>query len=344
MDDRRALMATCIANPDEDTPRLVLADWLQEHGDKYDQARAEFIRLQIQAENLPEGDTIRKKMEAAAKKLEKKHHVKWLAPITKAEAKLVNTNRPFARGLLQSLWFPTSTFLKKSCQQAIPDALASVGVHELGFYSAANKRIKELAASTAFRWCTGVSYPGADDGSLYAIGDSENFAHISSLSLDNMHVTDAGLKSFAANSVTVRLRKIGLGAYGGGQYTVAGVLAILNSQRFPRLDSLDLIDYQPVDWSRLFSNSGLQKLVALRLGFYFPMIALTTCKHLMNLRELVIETATITDDDVDALLNNPVFSNLSKVRMSKMNWGGDRLSQPMEKRLRERFGANVLEY
>ena len=50
MDDRRALMAAIIANPDEDTPRLALADWLQEHGDKYDQARAAFIRLQIEAD------------------------------------------------------------------------------------------------------------------------------------------------------------------------------------------------------------------------------------------------------------------------------------------------------
>ena len=35
MDDRRALMAAILANPDEDTPRLALADWLQEHGDEH---------------------------------------------------------------------------------------------------------------------------------------------------------------------------------------------------------------------------------------------------------------------------------------------------------------------
>jgi len=32
MDDRRALMAAIAANADEDTPRLALADWLDEHG------------------------------------------------------------------------------------------------------------------------------------------------------------------------------------------------------------------------------------------------------------------------------------------------------------------------
>jgi uncharacterized protein (TIGR02996 family) len=41
--ERDALMAAIIADPDDDTPRLVYADWLQENGDE---ARAEFIRLQ----------------------------------------------------------------------------------------------------------------------------------------------------------------------------------------------------------------------------------------------------------------------------------------------------------
>jgi uncharacterized protein (TIGR02996 family) len=54
MDDRQALMAAIIANPDEDTPRLALADWLDEHGDKHDRARAEFIRLQCELALLPE--------------------------------------------------------------------------------------------------------------------------------------------------------------------------------------------------------------------------------------------------------------------------------------------------
>jgi uncharacterized protein (TIGR02996 family) len=45
MDDGPALLAAILAHPDEDTPRLVYADWLQEHGDA---ERAEFIRLQCE--------------------------------------------------------------------------------------------------------------------------------------------------------------------------------------------------------------------------------------------------------------------------------------------------------
>jgi uncharacterized protein (TIGR02996 family) len=45
MTEREALVAAIAANPDDDTPRLIFADWLQENGED---DRAEFIRLQCE--------------------------------------------------------------------------------------------------------------------------------------------------------------------------------------------------------------------------------------------------------------------------------------------------------
>jgi uncharacterized protein (TIGR02996 family) len=41
--EQAAFLADIQANPDDDRPRLVFADWLEDHGDP---ARAEFIRVQ----------------------------------------------------------------------------------------------------------------------------------------------------------------------------------------------------------------------------------------------------------------------------------------------------------
>lgn len=49
MSDREAFIAKIIDDPDSDTPRLVFADWLDEHGEP---ERAEFIRVQIKIANL----------------------------------------------------------------------------------------------------------------------------------------------------------------------------------------------------------------------------------------------------------------------------------------------------
>jgi uncharacterized protein (TIGR02996 family) len=49
MTEREALVAAIAANPDNDTPRLIFADWLQENGED---DRAEFIRLECQLNTL----------------------------------------------------------------------------------------------------------------------------------------------------------------------------------------------------------------------------------------------------------------------------------------------------
>jgi uncharacterized protein (TIGR02996 family) len=78
--DEDGLLAAIRDNPNDDTPRLVYADWLQEHGDE---DRAEFIRLQCAATRLPEGDKERRKKEKAAAALLKAHKAEWFGPVWK---------------------------------------------------------------------------------------------------------------------------------------------------------------------------------------------------------------------------------------------------------------------
>ncbi len=55
MSEREALYAAVRADPDADAPRLVYADWLEEHAPgESDQARARFIRGEIDAETADE--------------------------------------------------------------------------------------------------------------------------------------------------------------------------------------------------------------------------------------------------------------------------------------------------
>jgi uncharacterized protein (TIGR02996 family) len=63
MTDRDALLRSICANPDDDAPRLIYADWLDEHGDPL---QAEFIRLQIEFARCSEPS--RRKLLAAREK------------------------------------------------------------------------------------------------------------------------------------------------------------------------------------------------------------------------------------------------------------------------------------
>jgi uncharacterized protein (TIGR02996 family) len=75
MSEEDALLAAITANVDDDTPRLVYADWLDEHS-RHD--RAEFIRVQIQQTRLPKTDPRQWELHERQAELLKAHRDEWL--------------------------------------------------------------------------------------------------------------------------------------------------------------------------------------------------------------------------------------------------------------------------
>ena len=74
MPERDALLRTIRERPDDDGPRLVYADWLEEHGDP----RGEFIRIQCQLAKLPPWDPRRRALEEREADLLAVHDYDWL--------------------------------------------------------------------------------------------------------------------------------------------------------------------------------------------------------------------------------------------------------------------------
>jgi uncharacterized protein (TIGR02996 family) len=67
-----------LADPEDDTPRLVCADWLEENGDA---ERAEFIRTQIRLAQLPPEAPNRMALAAREKMLLRKNGRRWAEPL-----------------------------------------------------------------------------------------------------------------------------------------------------------------------------------------------------------------------------------------------------------------------
>src|SRR5262245_14518672 len=66
------------ARPEDDTPRLVFADWLMEHGDA---ARGELIRVQCELARLPLDAPERPALEDRERDLLAANTRRWLEPI-----------------------------------------------------------------------------------------------------------------------------------------------------------------------------------------------------------------------------------------------------------------------
>lgn len=96
MTDREALLAAIHADPDDDTARLVYADWLQENGQV---DRAEFIRFQIEAVRAEPFGPRARKAEDGAKRILAVHFDRWTRHLLGGRA-----NEPrFERGFISHL-------------------------------------------------------------------------------------------------------------------------------------------------------------------------------------------------------------------------------------------------
>jgi uncharacterized protein (TIGR02996 family) len=73
-----SLLADAKDHPEDDGPRLVLADWVQDHGGPAGAARAEHIRLQIERARLPEEDARARALRQREEALEEEHGAAWL--------------------------------------------------------------------------------------------------------------------------------------------------------------------------------------------------------------------------------------------------------------------------
>jgi uncharacterized protein (TIGR02996 family) len=73
-----AFLQAILESPDDDTPRLIYADWLEEHGQP---ERAEFIRLQCLLARMPVDDPRQHKRKARERELAAANGKTWIGPL-----------------------------------------------------------------------------------------------------------------------------------------------------------------------------------------------------------------------------------------------------------------------
>ncbi|AWM39630.1 hypothetical protein GobsT_20250 [Gemmata obscuriglobus] len=118
--DERALLDAIIAEPDEDTPRLVYADWLDEHGRH---ERAELIRAQIGLIRSKDEDTTaqRNAWQARVRVLLCAHSEGWRKELPKIPRVRWG---PFERGMVESV-----TLKLRYWTPAVPSDLVNLFAH-----------------------------------------------------------------------------------------------------------------------------------------------------------------------------------------------------------------------
>jgi uncharacterized protein (TIGR02996 family) len=210
--DERAFLDAICAQPDDDTARLVYADWLAENGDP---DRGEFIRVDIELARTPpdsEGAERRRSVLFARRaELLKKHKTAWLAPFTPFAKESA-----FERGFVQKLEVPANTFVR----------------HAENWF--ALTPLTRVRITTCFEWDQATRERTWWAASLFA---SPHLSHLESLDLEGLRITAADLEPLAAHPNLSRLRELVLvwNAIGND-----GAILLANMPQLRGLESLDL--------------------------------------------------------------------------------------------------------
>jgi uncharacterized protein (TIGR02996 family) len=106
---RRALLQGILDAPEDDAPRLVFADWLDDHGET---DRAEFIRAQVQLALTAEEDPNKAGLQQRADQLLSRHFTEWVKEVpgwARHEVK-------FARGFVRDVVCTALSFARRGAR------------------------------------------------------------------------------------------------------------------------------------------------------------------------------------------------------------------------------------
>jgi uncharacterized protein (TIGR02996 family) len=199
MSDEAALLAAIAAHPDEDTPRLMYADWLDEHGQG---VRAEFIRVQIEVSHIEQLPRIELNRYVGLfrrqQELLDNHRAELLGPLARLAA---GVRVEFSRGFLGEVMLSAFHFNQYrhllAGVQPLPRITVEgpVGVVRsfLGFAVPHATADAQLELVTAIRTLPDAEEDDWPANLQYAAFDAQTWPRLDTLDVSGCHLGDSGL-------------------------------------------------------------------------------------------------------------------------------------------------------
>ncbi|MCA9070119.1 MAG: TIGR02996 domain-containing protein [Planctomycetaceae bacterium] len=254
--DPQSFIEAIQANPGDEIPRLVYADWLDEQGDP----RGELIRIQCEIARRPDNDLKRKQLEVGAEELLAEYGETWLEPLRELGAVGVSA-RCFHLGLVERLKISTEDFLSNVealCQ--IEPALTMVQLTNIGPY------IDEFAKEQIPPQITTLDLSGNKLTALHCqtLCGSTITDQLTTLDLKFNHLDNAALGDLCAVTWP-KLQRLDLSR---NRIGLDGASILASQSTLPELKVLQLGMNRIGDegFSALLKSQSLGKLEELHLG------------------------------------------------------------------------------
>jgi uncharacterized protein (TIGR02996 family) len=318
-----AFLAAIADRPDDDLPRLVYADWLDENGDP---DRAEFIRCQIELAKLSEHDPRRAELEDREEELLIPHKGEWGLPEFRGQSQVM------CRGFVERVNVEARWLIARPRVLDAPGPLRTMRVFGASAFIGQLAEVPGLArletldlSNTQFartddvrRFFTSARLDGLrslvlrnsnfwEGEELAALADTPIAPRLRSLDISGTRVGDGGARVLAERAEFGWLESLTFRADEVDRHscvTSVGAEALAESATLTRLKSLDLGDHY-------IGNEGLR--------------ALASGPNAHRLERLGVEYNDIDDDDDNGILAVVESSRLANLR--ELRFGGNHLGR-----------------
>ena len=370
MPSHDAFLKEITANPEDLTPRLVYADWLDEQGDP----RGEFIRVQCELATLDETDDRYPALLRRERELLAEHRSEWLRPL-----KPYIRSGTFRCGFVERVRVRLSTFLSEGEQLSRMTPLRTVA-----FTSASGHQVlPQLPASSVLKQLAGLEFhsfrginelfptlarfPELPKLRRLVISQKESInlaksrqlfrsplcAHLNGLILPENNLQAYCLDEIARSELC--LKQLDLSS---NRQIRKGVDFLANWCRLSQIESLNLnqCDLPTEALYALMKSPGLGRLKHLALGYnnfydHGNLQLIANNPSMSQLTALGLANCPANADDIVALTQSP---HLTSMRRLDLALGNDydaslillsqwpRLAQIRHLRLAKRFGFHAL--
>jgi uncharacterized protein (TIGR02996 family) len=317
------LWRAILDDPDDDAPRLVYADWLDEHGDA---DRAEFIRTQIA---LAAGDVSgkrRRTLEAREGELLAEHDEEWTEPLF--DFIYYEWSEPpyvFRRGFVDEIDVEAETLVESGAELFATAPIRAVRLpDEEDFADLA--RCKHLLRLRSIDLTASGLSGGFGPARLFR---SRYLANLTSLLArgydDNCHLDLPGIRGITGSKYLGNLKHLDVGDNWFGD---KGTVELLKATNLPALERLG------------FEGVGMEDEGA---------VALAATPWLARLKQLDLVANSIGERGARALLECPFLEKMELLDLRDNRTGADEDAEDGEpirratlRALRQRFGKRVL--
>ena len=298
---KQGFLNDIVANIDDDTPRLVYADWLTENGQD---DRSEFIRVQVERARRPAWDPAQVRLRLRDEELLEQHGEEWLAEMPAIEGARWEG---FRRGIVAELSFASFEAMRTNahtCRAVAPVEAVTVRWPRRKEAKKAVKPIAELRE---------LSLTGMLDGedAIARLADSPQLATLRCLTVRGIWAETLG--SLVASPHLTALRTLRLPSNNLGN---AGIFALTQAASLTSLEELDLTaqgQHERYTYDPIIRAEGMGALVG--------------WSGLAGVRSLTLTQNDVTRDGLRALLRSPNAVTLKELALRGARLDGQMMEE-----------------